>query len=474
MLTFLAVASGADAAQALVENAPAVVQNVLTPGRVAIAALLAAIAMSSVVIGAWLGLTFKASDKLIANILAFGSGALVNALAVDLAFGTTKHLIDQGVSNIRAWAIVAGGFIAGGLIYYTCNKLVDKFGGSARHKTTARRHAMDRKRDEAAELLGRLSKNVVFRSLPPSEIDHILPFVREFSAEAGEEIYRIGQEPCALYLIDEGKVGIYVEVHHGADADKRISESHEGDIFGEMALVSHTKRTNTAKAETNIKGMMIEKEDFEHLMEDSPKIREVIARLAEHHTLESIHMQADIMDAAEWEEMAADSMKRLHSGEIHQALAEHQGGSPLAIWIGNILDAVPGSLVIGATYLSISTFNPTLLIAIFLANLPEAMASATTMRHAGYSNLKIYGLWGSLIVIGAVCAAIGNIVLPNAPIEFLAICEAVSGGAILALVAQVMFPHAYEEGGDSVGLTTIAGFAIAFLLSALEIVGVAH
>ena len=130
--------------------------------------------------------------------------------------------------------------------------------------------------------------------------------------------------------------------------------------------------------------------------------------------------------------------------------------------------------MIGATYMSLKTFNPTLLIAIFLANLPEAMASANTMRHAGYSKMKIYGLWGSLVFIGAFCAAIGNIALPDAPIEFLAICEAVSGGAILALVAQVMFPHAYEEGGDSVGLTTIAGFAIAFLLSALEIVGMAH
>ena len=53
------------------------------------AAGLAVAAMVSVVIGAWLGLTFHASEKLIANILAFGSGALVNALAIDLAYGTT-------------------------------------------------------------------------------------------------------------------------------------------------------------------------------------------------------------------------------------------------------------------------------------------------------------------------------------------------------------------------------------------------
>jgi hypothetical protein len=115
MLTILAVAAGADAVQAVAEHAAA--SEPLTAARVAVAALLAAVAMSSVVIGAWLGLTFKASDKLIANILAFGSGALVNALAVDLAFGTTKHLVDSGVPNVRAWAIVAGGFIAGGQVW---------------------------------------------------------------------------------------------------------------------------------------------------------------------------------------------------------------------------------------------------------------------------------------------------------------------------------------------------------------------
>jgi len=456
------------------EAAPAVLESAATIGRISIAALLAAIAMSSVVIGTWLGLTFKASDKTIANILAFGSGALVNALAVDLAFGTTQHLVNSGIPNIKAWAIVAGGFIAGGLIYYYSNILVDKFGGAARHKTSARRHALAMKRQGAAELLDRLSNNAVIRSLPPSEIDHILPHVRSFEFESGQEVYRQGQEPEALYIIDSGKLGVFVHGANETGIGTRIGEVNGGDIIGEMALVSHTVRPNTVIAETTVKGMRIEKEDFEHLMQDSPKIREALVRLAEHHTLESIQKQAGLLGSDEWEAMAAASMKRLHAGEVQQTLGEHEGGNPLAIWIGNMLDAIPGSLVIGATFAGFSSFNPTLLVAIFLANLPEAMASANTMRHAGYSNAKIYGLWGSLVFIAALCGAVGNAFLPSAPVEILALCEAVSGGAILALVAQVMFPHAYEEGGDVVGLTTIGGFAVAFLLTALEIVHVAH
>src|SRR5688572_12707474 len=105
------------------------VETLDTTGRVFVAAGLAAAAMSSVVIGAWLGLTFKATEKLIANILAFGSGALVNALAVDLAYSTTQHLVNEGIPNMTAWATVAGGFFAGGLVYFFANRLVVKFGG---------------------------------------------------------------------------------------------------------------------------------------------------------------------------------------------------------------------------------------------------------------------------------------------------------------------------------------------------------
>ncbi len=80
----------------------------------------------------------------------------------------------------------------------------------------------------------------------------------------------------------------------------------------------------------------------------------------------------------------------------------------------------------------------------------------------------MYGVWGSLVIIGALCAAAGNVFLPPAPVELLALFEAIAGGAILALVAQVMFPHAFEEGGDVVSISTITGFMVAFLLTALD------
>lgn len=448
----------------------AVGAEALSTTRVLIAALLAAVAMSSVVIGAWAGLTFKVSSKVIANILAFGSGALVNALAVDLAFGTTEHLVHLGVPNLTAWAVVAGGFFTGGLIYFSANRMIDSAGGAARHQTNARAFALEKKQELAGGMLELLGKNEVMRSLPPAEIDALIPYLQEFETSEGSYLFKQGEAGDALYLITSGSLGVFVRKEGDAEGDgTRVDGITHGQVVGEMALLGGGVRNATILAESDVQAVKIDSEDFEHLMKDAPGLRAAVEDLKRERVLKTMQREAALMDSTEWAKLATQSIRTMSASEIHDVLAEHGGGSPLAIWMGNILDAIPGSLVIGATFLGMASFNPTLLVAIFLANLPEAMASALTMRQAGYSNAKIYGLWGSLVIIGAIFAAIGNVYLPTAPVELLALFEAIAGGAILALVAQVMFPHAFEEGGDVVSISTITGFMVAFLLTALDI-----
>lgn len=448
----------------------AVGAEALSTTRVLIASLLAAVAMSSVVIGAWAGLTFKVSSKVIANILAFGSGALVNALAVDLAFGTTEHLVHLGVPNLTAWAVVAGGFFTGGLIYFSANRMIDSAGGAARHQTNARAFALEKKQELAGGMLELLGKNEVMRSLPPAEIDALIPYLQEFETSEGSYLFKQGEAGDALYLITSGSLGVFVRKEGDAEGDgTRVDGITHGQVVGEMALLGGGVRNATILAESDVQAVKIDSEDFEHLMKDAPGMRAAVEDLKRERVLKTMQREAALMDSTEWAKLATQSIRTMSASEIHDVLAEHGGGSPLAIWMGNILDAIPGSLVIGATFLGMASFNPTLLVAIFLANLPEAMASALTMRQAGYSNAKIYGLWGSLVIIGAIFAAIGNVYLPPAPVELLALFEAIAGGAILALVAQVMFPHAFEEGGDVVSISTITGFMVAFLLTALDI-----
>jgi len=166
-----------------------------------------------------------------------------------------------------------------------------------------------------------------------------------------------------------------------------------------------------------------------------------------------------------------------HTARVeHAALARHVseghgGGAPVAIFFGALLDGISESIVIGAKFVSLATFNPSFLIAVFLSNLPEAMSSASGMRLAGFSNLRIIALWTGLMVASGVFGMIGNIFLASAPPTVMTFTNAIAGGGILAMIAATMMPEAYEEGGPVVGLATIAGFLSALLFFTIDLHG---
>ena len=147
-------------------------------------------------------------------------------------------------------------------------------------------------------------------------------------------------------------------------------------------------------------------------------------------------------------------------------MEKHAAAStPLALFLGALLDGIPESLVIGSSFETLDSFRFTFLAAVFLSNLPEAIGSAVGMQQAGFSTKRIFTLWGLLVLAGALAAALGNAFLADAPPVLLTLVGAIAGGGILAMVSSVMMPEAYEDGGTAVGLATIAGFLAAFLFT---------
>jgi hypothetical protein len=165
-----------------------------------------------------------------------------------------------------------------------------------------------------------------------------------------------------------------------------------------------------------------------------------------------------------------DHARKVEYHAMLPAMAEAHGGSaPTAIFLGAVLDGIPSSIVIGAQLVAVATFDPTFVIAVAVANLPQAMSSAAGMRVVGMSARRIQLQWLALTIASGVFAAIGNFALVGASPILTTLVEAVGGGATLAMLASTMMPEAFEEGGPSVGLLTIAGFLSAFLFTALKI-----
>jgi ZIP family zinc transporter len=140
-------------------------------------------------------------------------------------------------------------------------------------------------------------------------------------------------------------------------------------------------------------------------------------------------------------------------------------GDPQAIVLGAVLDGIPESVAIGVSLLGGKGVGVAVVAAVFLSNVPESLSAATGLKKAGHSTRWIMGLWLVVALVSALAAGLGYALLGGASENVIAIIQAFAGGAILTMLADTMMPEAFEDGGNLVGLVTVLGFALAFVLS---------
>ena len=161
-------------------------------------------------------------------------------------------------------------------------------------------------------------------------------------------------------------------------------------------------------------------------------------------------------------------LDRMGAGERKSSVGKQAGGSGLAIVLGIVLDGLPESAVLGLTVLQEGSVSVAFLAAVFLSNLPEAIAATTGLASSGWQAGRILGLW---VLVAAVCglaSLAGFALLDSASPSTEAFVLAFAGGAILTMLADTMMPEAFEHGGKLAGIFTTMGFAAAFALSVLQ------
>ncbi len=145
-----------------------------------------------------------------------------------------------------------------------------------------------------------------------------------------------------------------------------------------------------------------------------------------------------------------------------------EGGSGSAIFIGTLLDGVPESITLGMGLAVGGTISIAFFTAILVSNIPEGVAGTLNMEASGRSYRSILWRWVALIIISAVCAALGFAVIRIFPGVDGHLMQAFAAGAMLMMLADAMMPEAFEHGGNLVGITTVLGFLMAATLSTLE------
>lgn len=299
--------------------------------------------------------------------------------------------------------------------------------------------------------------------MPPEAIEDLLPCIHTLNKRAGEVVFRAGEPENALYIVAAGKVEVLAGGEVADIATPSIAQLTDGETFGEMALLAGGVRTATVRTVENSHILKISKPDFERLMASNYQLAEGIERIS--HARAISNLATSNVNPEIWAKVANRSLDRVNRHEANKLLAETGKGAGMAIALGNVLDTIPGCLVIGAKCKGFETLSLSLMVEMFIGGVSEAAASAAMLSTAGYRPKAIFSLWLAVIFARTLAAAAGKAFIGTSD-AFLAIfSQALAGGAVLALVAHAMIPEAISAGGSLVVLPTVAGFLFALYLA---------
>jgi ZIP family zinc transporter len=139
----------------------------------------------------------------------------------------------------------------------------------------------------------------------------------------------------------------------------------------------------------------------------------------------------------------------------------------LLIAAGAFLDGIPESLGLGLGLLGGGHLSLVMMIAIALSNFPEGLASAAGLKAEGRSASYVFAVWGVIVVLSGVAAALGPLFMVDVSPLWLSFALGFSAGAVLCMLVDTLIPEAFAETHALTGLITLAGFMTAFALSNL-------
>jgi len=110
----------------------------------------------------------------------------------------------------------------------------------------------------------------LFKQLSPAALEKIAALMTPVSFKAGDTVFLEREPGEALYVVDSGKVRIWVL---DGEANKvTLSELEPGNFLGEMSVLDGGKRSASATAMVDSKLHRLRREDFEAFLVDHPQV----------------------------------------------------------------------------------------------------------------------------------------------------------------------------------------------------------
>lgn len=156
----------------------------------------------SLPLGAVLGLWSQPKRKVVSSLMAFGGGALLFALTIEL-FGHALHESSDAHGKVIEPGLILAtmlGALAGGLLFQLLNSILSNNGAHVRKRSLARRHIARMKRRRARLLLRAFHKSQMLQSLETDQVIRLAEIVTRKTYPDGTVLLKKGTRPRPYIL----------------------------------------------------------------------------------------------------------------------------------------------------------------------------------------------------------------------------------------------------------------------------------
>ena len=114
----------------------------------------------------------------------------------------------------------------------------------------------------------------VFAGLDRTELQRVADCSEERDVEPGDQLLREGSYAFEFFAIKRGAAEVLCDGAH-------VANLGPGDVFGELAALSHGQRNASVVATASSTVLFIRAQDFRHFAEEMPVLGKRIRRLVE-------------------------------------------------------------------------------------------------------------------------------------------------------------------------------------------------
>jgi ZIP family zinc transporter len=149
---------------------------------------------------------------------------------------------------------------------------------------------------------------------------------------------------------------------------------------------------------------------------------------------------------------------------VEKKFGSEGAAGALGIVIGAVVDGIPEAIIFGIQLASGEPLSIAFIAAVFVSNIPQAIAPSADLAVIGWNWRRVAGLWTWVMLACGVASVAGYLAVATFNDVHGTRMASFAAGGILAMLSNSLVPFAHER-SKGAGLWTVVGFCTSFAMS---------